>query len=60
MNSYSLTTYNDSLPRLIIVGKTGSGKSSLLNWLCGVDKKFAVSNDLTSQTSECQIEVLKV
>lgn len=42
--------------RTIVIGKTGTGKSTLCNALLGKTSLFNVSAELNSQTKKCQIE----
>ncbi|XP_047242368.1 GTPase IMAP family member 7-like isoform X2 [Girardinichthys multiradiatus] len=49
--SFSLIM-NESI-RMVLLGKTGAGKSSLGNTICG-DQLFTVSHSVNSETSKCK------
>jgi predicted GTPase len=48
-----------SIPIILIIGYTGSGKSSILNSLCGVKNFFKVGESLESETEETIVQNLK-
>ncbi|XP_038552475.1 GTPase IMAP family member 7-like [Micropterus salmoides] len=45
--------------RIVILGKTGAGKSSLANTIFG-EKKFKIDDSLNSGTSECKAETKSI
>ena len=51
--------YQQKPIKIIIFGKTGSGKSTFLNWLAGREL-FTVSNSYKSCTKKCQMEKVNV
>jgi len=40
------------LKKVVVIGLTGSGKSSLLNTLCGKKDEFTISSSIESETNE--------
>ena len=40
------------LKKVVVIGLTGSGKSSLLNTLCGKKDEFTISSSNESETNE--------
>ncbi|XP_006808465.1 GTPase IMAP family member 7-like [Neolamprologus brichardi] len=50
---------DESARRIVVLGKTGAGKSSIANTLCG-EPAFKVNHTPNSGTSECQTKFMSV